>query len=58
MRVKGIEYWSARELQPCLGYSQWRYFENAIKKAIESFMKSGNDPAITLREPATWPYAD
>lgn len=40
----GIEYWSARDLQPCLGYSQWRRFENAIEKAIESCNQSGNDP--------------
>ena len=40
----GVEYWSARDLQPCLGYSQWRYFENAIKKAIEACRQSGNDP--------------
>ncbi len=40
-----IEYWSARDLQPCLGYSQWRRFENAIKKAKESCKQSGNDPA-------------
>ena len=40
----GIEYWSARDLQVCLGYSQWRYFENALKKAITSCKKSGNDP--------------
>ena len=40
----GIEYWSARDLQPRLGYSQWRRFENAIKKAIESCKQSGNDP--------------
>lgn len=40
----GVEYWSARDLQPCLGYSQWRRFENAIKKAIESCKQSGNDP--------------
>jgi DNA-damage-inducible protein D len=40
----GIEYWSARELQPCLGYSQWRRFENAIEKAIESCRQSGNNP--------------
>ena len=39
-----IEYWSARDLQPCLGYSQWRRFENAIKKAKESCKQSGNDP--------------
>ncbi len=40
----GIEYWSARELQPLLGYSQWRRFENAIQKAEESCKQSGNDP--------------
>ncbi len=41
----GIEYWSARDLQPSLGYSQWRRFENAIQKAIESCKQSGNDPS-------------
>lgn len=41
----GIEYWSARDLQPQLGYSQWRRFENAIKKAIDSCKQSGNDPS-------------
>lgn len=41
----GIEYWSARSLQPCLGYFQWRRFENAIQKAIESCTQSGNNPA-------------
>ncbi len=40
----GMEYWSARDLQPCLGYSQWRRFENAIKKAMESCKQSGNNP--------------
>src|SRR3989344_8711502 len=40
----GIEYWSARDLQPLLGYSKWQRFENAIKKAIESCKQSGNDP--------------
>ena len=29
----GIEYWSARDLQPSLGYSKWQRFENAIEKA-------------------------
>src|SRR3989344_382066 len=41
----GIEYWSARELQPLLGYSKWQRFENALKKAMESCKQSGNDPA-------------
>ena len=39
----GIEYWSARDLQPCLGYSHWRDFKNAIKKAMDSCKQSGND---------------
>ena len=29
----GAEYGSARDIQPILGYDQWRRFENAIKKA-------------------------
>lgn len=40
----GAEYWSARELQPLLGYEQWRRFENAVKKAIASCKQSGNNP--------------
>ncbi len=40
----GTEYWSARDLQPCLGYSEWRKFENTIKKAITSCKQSNNDP--------------
>ena len=41
----GAEYWNARELQPLLGYSQWRRFEEAIKRARISCEKSGNNPA-------------
>jgi DNA-damage-inducible protein D len=40
----GAEYWSARDLQPLLGYSQWRRFENAIQKAKMSCQQSGNEP--------------
>lgn len=40
----GAEYWSARDLQPLLGYTQWRSFENAINKAATSCEQSGNDP--------------
>ena len=40
----GVEYWSARDLQPCLGYSKWPRFELTIKKAIESCKQSGNSP--------------
>lgn len=41
----GAEYWSARDLQPLLGYSQWRRFEEAIQRALTSCQQSGNDPA-------------
>ncbi|MBI5100926.1 MAG: hypothetical protein HZA16_02440 [Nitrospirae bacterium] len=41
----GAEYWSARELQPLLGYTQWRRFEEAIQRAITSCKQSGNDPS-------------
>ena len=37
------EYWSARDIQPLLGYDQWRRFENAVKKAQTSCEQSGND---------------
>jgi DNA-damage-inducible protein D len=40
----GIEYWSARDLQSCLGYSEWRKFEATVKKGIQSCKQSGNDP--------------
>ncbi len=40
----GAEFWTARDLQPHLGYDQWRRFENAIKKAMISCEQSGNDP--------------
>lgn len=41
----GAEYWSARDLQPVLGYSQWRRFEQAIERAMISCEQSGNTPA-------------
>jgi len=40
----GAEYWSARSLQPLLGYSQWRRFEQAVERAITSCKESGNPP--------------
>lgn len=40
----GAEFWSARDLQFLLGYSQWRRFEDAIKKSIISCKQSENDP--------------
>ena len=40
----GAEYWTARELQPLLGYAQWRRFEDAIRRAMVSCEQSGNKP--------------
>ncbi len=40
----GAEYWSARDLQLLLGYSQWRRFEQAIERAVSSCRQSGNKP--------------
>ena len=41
----GAEYWSSREIQPLLGYTQWRRFEDAIKRALTSCKQSGNEPS-------------
>ena len=41
----GAEYWSARNLQNLLGYTQWRRFEDVIKCAITSCKESGNEPS-------------
>jgi DNA-damage-inducible protein D len=40
----GAEYWSARDLQPLLGYGQWRRFEDAVQRAITSCRQSGKEP--------------
>ena len=39
----GAEYWSARDIQPLLGYDEWRNFDGAVKKAKTSCEQSGND---------------
>ena len=41
--VDGIECWSARELYPLLGYTQWRSFEDAINRAKESCKSATGD---------------
>ena len=38
---KGVEYWLARELQPLLGYDEWRSFESVIGKATTACEKAG-----------------
>jgi len=38
----GIEYWSARDLAPLLGYQKWERFEGAIKRAMIACENTGN----------------
>jgi DNA-damage-inducible protein D len=38
---KGIECWSARELQAILGYQRWENFSNAIEKAKKACENAG-----------------
>jgi DNA-damage-inducible protein D len=40
----GVECWSARELQPLLGYRDWRNFRSTIAKARTACRQSGNQP--------------
>jgi DNA-damage-inducible protein D len=37
----GAEWWSARELQPRLGYANWQNFSNVIRKAVAACEGSG-----------------
>jgi len=39
----GSEYWSARDLMPPLGYTEWRKFEGAIERAKEACKNSGQE---------------
>lgn len=39
----GQEYWLARELQPVLEYSQWRYLKEAIERAKNACKNSGQN---------------
>ena len=41
---QGIEYWSARDLQSLLGYTDWRNFLGVIEKAKEACINSQIDP--------------
>ena len=42
--VEGIECWSARELQPLLGYAKWdNFINNVMVKAKEACRNAGED---------------
>ena len=44
-RPDGVEYWSARELMPYLGYASWQKMEGVVERARLSCVKQGYDPA-------------
>jgi len=41
-----IEYWSARDLMPLLGYKKWERFEDTIKKAIDACIISRQNASV------------
>lgn len=42
--VEGIECWSARELQPLLGYAKWdNFINNVVVKAKEACRNAGEN---------------
>lgn len=42
--VEGIECWSARELQPLLGYAKWdNFIKNVVVKAKEACRHAGEE---------------
>ena len=43
--VENVECWSARELQPLLGYAKWENFSKVIEKAKESCRQVGHNVA-------------
>ena len=42
--VNGIEYWTARDLSKVLGYSEYRFFLPAARKAWNACKESGQNP--------------
>lgn len=42
-RPDGAEFWSARELQPFMGYSKWQDFQTAIERAKAAAANAGHD---------------
>ena len=36
----GVEYWTARELMPLLGYPRWESFEEVISRAIRTTLNT------------------
>ena len=48
--VEGIECWSARELQPLLGYAKWdNFINNVVVKAKEACRNAGDGDSRKLQ---------
>ena len=45
-----VEFWYARELMGCLGYTTWRRFKDAINRAIESCKSAEIEVSDHFRE--------
>lgn len=45
----GVEYWSARDLQPELGYDRWERFTDAMDRAMAAAMNAGTEPLDHFR---------
>ncbi|GCE15325.1 DNA damage-inducible protein D [Tengunoibacter tsumagoiensis] len=43
LNVHGVEYWSARQLAPLLGYQRWEHFDATIQKAIIALQQTGQN---------------
>jgi len=48
--AKGIEFWTARDLMPILGYARWENFNEAIGRAIVAFDAAQESSSHHFRE--------
>lgn len=49
-----VEFWYARELMGCLGYTTWRRFKDAINRAMESCKSAEVEVQTILPTPSKW----
>jgi hypothetical protein len=43
------EHWSARDLQPLMGYARWNEFHRAIERALSAAQNTGQQTALLFR---------
>ena len=49
VREDGLEFWSARDLMPLMGYPRWNEFKIPLQRAMKSAEVQGNDVAALFR---------